>query len=104
MRTKKDKAGYEASTVSALDGLAPLRPWRLLLMGDGLVDLDAKTLAGLVRILDLFPAVPHLVLETTAGRLMWHGISRADTPKRLTRSSPAPSRAMRPQLTNGPFL
>jgi hypothetical protein len=62
-----DKGGYEADAVSVLDGMARPRPWQLLLTGDGLVDLDAKTIGGLTRILDLFPAVTHLLVQTTAG-------------------------------------
>ncbi len=62
-----DKGGYEADAVSMLNGMARSRPWQLLLTGDGLVDLDAKTIGGLTRILDLFPAVTHLLVQTTAG-------------------------------------
>ena len=62
-----DKSGYEADAVSMLNGMARSRPWQLLLTGDGLVDLDAKTIGGLTRILDLFPAVTHLLVQTTAG-------------------------------------
>lgn len=41
-----DKGGYEADAVSVLDGMARPRPWQLLPTGDGLVDLDAKTIGA----------------------------------------------------------
>ena len=62
-----DKGGYESDAVSVLDGMNRPRPWQLLLTGDGRVDLDAKTIESLTRILDLFPAVTHLLVQTTAG-------------------------------------
>ena len=44
-----------------------LRPWQLLMVGDGIDQLNTEAREDLARIFDLFPAVSHLVVQTTAG-------------------------------------
>lgn len=64
----RDAAAYHAGASLVLTARTDRhRPWRLLLVGDGIDRLSAGACEELTRILDLFPAVSHLVVQTTSG-------------------------------------
>ncbi|MEX3557657.1 MAG: hypothetical protein VB124_04510 [Burkholderia sp.] len=52
---------------SRLRQLRQGRPWQLLMVGEGIDQLNSEAHEALARILDLFPAVSHLLVQTIAG-------------------------------------
>lgn len=64
----RDVAGYDAGAIDGpTAGASRRRPWQVLMVGECIDQIDTGASEDLARILDLFPAVSHLVVRTTAG-------------------------------------